>query len=118
MSRISIALVTVVLVLVACTPASGGTATANAARTKACGTYASTSIYKRARVYAIRGVGCSDARSVARRYDHGKGTGRWRCFLAHGSGRRLFSCGYPPRGGDIRKSRHALEVRGVGSPRG
>jgi hypothetical protein len=88
-----------------------------AAASKSCGTYASTSFYKKARVIAIRGVGCRDAERIARRFDHGRSTGRWRCGLAHASGRRLFSCGYPPKSGDIRKWRHALEARGVGPRR-
>ena len=32
------------------------------ARAKSCGTYASTSIYDRAKVIAIRGVGCNKAK--------------------------------------------------------
>lgn len=97
---------------------SAGPAPQAHAAAKACGTYKSTSIYRRARVFAIRGVGCKRARRVAIRYDRkGQSTGRWQCFLAHGDMPRLFSCGYPPKGGDIRKSRHALEVRGVGKPR-
>jgi hypothetical protein len=86
-------------------------------RAKGCGTYASTSIYDRANVIAIRGVGCSKAKRVARRYDRkGKATGPWRCALAHGGGRALFSCGHPATGGDLRDAEHALKAKGIGEP--
>jgi hypothetical protein len=86
-------------------------------RAKSCGTYASTSIYDRAKVIAIRGVGCKKAKKVARRYDQkGKGTGPWQCGLTHGGGRALFSCGYPASGGDLRDSKHALKAKGIGPP--
>lgn len=101
-----------VLVLSAAAPA-----TEIRAASKSCGTYASTSVYSKARVIAIRGVGCREAKRIARRFDHGRSTGRWRCGLAHGSGRRLFSCGHPPQSGDIRQWRYALEARGVGPRR-
>src|SRR5215218_7009798 len=95
--------------------ATAAPATADApahATRKNCGTYKSSSTFSRARVIAIRGVGCREARRVARRYDHtGNSTAPWQCFLAHGGGRRLFSCGYPATGGDIRESKHALTVR-------
>ena len=81
---------------------------------KGCGTYSSESVYPRARVIAIRRVGCEEARRVAIRYDRGRRVpSPWRCFLAHDDRPRLFSCGYPPRGGDIRDSRYALEVVGL-----
>jgi hypothetical protein len=82
-----------------------------------CGKYDSTSIYPRAKVIAIRGVGCRDARRVAKRYDHkGQAIEPWECFLAHGGGRRLFSCGYGGSQGDVRDFPHALVARGVGEP--
>jgi hypothetical protein len=94
-------------------PAAADSAPARTAASD-CGTYRSSSAYNRARVIAIRGVSCRTARRVARRYDRrGKTRGPWRCGLAHGGGRRLFSCGYPATGGDLRDSRHALSVRGV-----
>jgi hypothetical protein len=106
--------VALALVLGAAAPASE----IRAASSKACaGTYKSTSVYSKARVIAIRGVGCREAKRIARRFDHGQSTGRWRCGLAHGGGRRLFSCGHPPQNGDITKWRYALEARGVGSRR-
>jgi hypothetical protein len=95
-------------------PADGGRAEA---RAKGCGTYASTSIYDRAKVVAIRGVGCDKAKKVARRYDQkAKQTGPWRCALSHGGGRALFSCGHPATGGDLRDADHALKAKGVGQP--
>jgi micrococcal nuclease len=86
---------------------------ARAVRRRSCGTIASMSAYPFARVVAIRGVRCRRARRVARIYDHqGRSPGRRRCFLAHRDRSRLFSCGYPPTGGDIRRARHALEAIG------
>lgn len=87
-----------------------------AAQPRSCGTYQSDSVYPRARVFAIRGVGCHRAHRVAKRFDHqGRAPGPWRCFLGH-AGRRLFSCGHPPPagGGPITHARHALLARGVG----
>jgi hypothetical protein len=84
---------------------------------RSCGIYNSESIYARAEVFAIRGVGCQKALRVAKRFDHeGRAPGRWHCFLGHG-GRRLFSCGHPvPAGrGPITHARHALLARGVGA---
>lgn len=82
---------------------------------KPCGTISSTSGYDKAKVIAIRGVGCSKARKVARRYDHdAKQSGSWQCFLAHGDPRRLFSCGRGGESGDVREWPHALVVKGVG----
>jgi hypothetical protein len=84
---------------------------------KRCGTYASTSSYDRARVVAIRGVKCKRAVRIARRYDRRFVTpGPWRCGLAHGGGRRLFSCGAGGTSGDLRDWPHALKSLGVGSP--
>jgi hypothetical protein len=106
----------VALMLMLCAVATAGEI--RAASSKSCaGTYRSTSVYSKARVIAIRGVGCREAKRVARRFDHGMSTGRWRCGLAHGGGRRLFSCGHPPQSGDIRDWRYALEARGVGPRR-
>ena len=51
---------------------------------KACGKISSTPVYDKAKVVAIRGVGCPKARKVARRYDHdSKQTGSWQRALAH-----------------------------------
>jgi hypothetical protein len=99
--------------------ASGSTATAPAA-SKAktdCGTYSSTSTFDRAKVFAIRGVKCRKARKVAKKYDHrGTAPGPWKCALAHGGGRALFSCGYGESSGDIRDWPHALIAKGVEGP--
>jgi hypothetical protein len=82
---------------------------------KACGKISSTSVYDKAKVIAIRGVGCSKARKVARRYDQdSKQTGSWQCFLAHDDLPRLFSCGRGGESGDVRKWPHALVVKGIG----
>jgi hypothetical protein len=84
---------------------------------KACGKISSTSVYDMAKVVAIRGVGCSKARKVARRYDHdSKQTGSWQCALAHDDLPRLFSCGRGGDSGDVRKWPHALVAKGVGQP--
>ena len=81
---------------------------------RSCGTISSTSVYPRARVVAIRGVSCATARRVARSFDNGgRAPSPWRCGLAHSDRPRLFSCGYPARGGDLRRSRHALEAVGT-----
>ena len=93
--------------------ADGFGTTAQSAR-RSCGTITSTSTYDRARVIAIRGVTCRRARRVARAYDHrGEQVGRWRCALAHDDRPRLFSCGWPATGGDLRDARHAITARGV-----
>jgi hypothetical protein len=84
---------------------------------KTCGKISSTSVYDKAKVIAIRGVGCAKARKVARRYDHdSKQTGSWQCFLAHDDLPRLFSCGRGAESGDVRKWPHALVAKGVGQP--
>jgi len=94
----------------------GGTSAAGAApKREDCGKYSSASIYPKAKVIAIRGVDCGEARKVAKKYDHkGAAKGRWQCFLAHGGGRRLFSCGYGGSQGDVRDFPHALIAKGVG----
>jgi hypothetical protein len=82
-----------------------------------CGTYKSTSIYGKGRVFAIRGVKCRKARKVAKKYDRkARSPGPWKCALAHGGGRALFSCGYGESSGNIRDWPHALVAKGVGSP--
>jgi hypothetical protein len=89
-----------------------------AAKRERCGKYNSTSDFAKARVTAIRGVECEEALKVARKFDHrGDAKPPWECFLAHGSGRALFSCGYGGTSGDVRDFPHALVARGVG-PRG
>jgi hypothetical protein len=89
---------------------------AGAAKAKEdCGTYRSTSIYDKGRVFAIRGVKCRKARKVAKKYDHeSTAPGPWKCALAHGKGKALFSCGYGASSGNIRDWPHALVVKGVG----
>ena len=79
-----------------------------------CGTYDSASTFDRGQVFAIRGVNCRKARKVAKKYDH-KGTAPrpWKCALAHGGGKALFSCGYGESSGDIRDWPHALIAKGV-----
>jgi len=81
---------------------------------KNCGTYKSKSIYNRAKVIALRGVGCTKARKIAKRFDHTGDLeiGRWRCGYAHADLPNLFSCGWPAEG-DLRESDHALLARGV-----
>ena len=83
---------------------------------QSCGTIKSASIYPKAKITAIRGVGCKEAVKVARAYDHkGKQPGRWKCALGRG-GRNLFSCGYGASSGSIQDFPHALEAKGVGKP--
>ena len=85
---------------------------------KRCGTYNTTFGYERARVIAIRGVKCKRAVRIARAYDRRFVTpSSWVCGLAHGGGRRLFSCGAGGKSGDLRDWPHALKALGVG-PRG
>lgn len=84
---------------------------------KRCGKISSTSSFDEAKVIAIRGVGCTKARKVARRFDHeGKEKGRWECSLAHDDLPRLFSCGRGGESGDVRDWPHALVAKGVGQP--
>lgn len=96
------------------TTGPGGALASGKAREN-CGTYRSESIYSKAKVIAIRGVDCDEARKVAKKYDH-KGLSRppWECFLSHSGGRRLFSCGYGGSEGDVRDFPHALVARGLG----
>jgi len=85
------------------------------AKRERCGKYNSASVYPKARVTAIRGVDCDEALKVAKKYDHtGESSGPWECFLAHGGGRALFSCGYGGSSGDVRDFPHALVAKGVG----
>lgn len=108
---------TAALAVIAPAPAaSAGPGDATAAKRRSCGTIASSSIYSRARVVAIRHVRCPKARRIARRYDNaGRQTRNWRCGLARDSP-RLFSCGSGGRRGDLRKFPRALEAVGVGRP--
>jgi len=111
------ALTAMIVLAAGIAPAATANGGREPARAKSCGTYASASIYDRAKVIAIRGVGCKKAKKVARRYDNdAKETGPWRCGLAHGGGRALFSCGHPAVGGDLRDSEHALKAKGLGPP--
>ena len=85
---------------------------------QACGKFDSASIYPKAKVIAIRGVGCGEAGRVAKKYDHkGVAKGKWECALGHG-GRRLFSCGHGGASGNLADFKHALVAKGVGSPNG
>lgn len=89
---------------------------AGASKRRSCGLITSTSIYKFARVIAIRGVSCRTARRVAKAYDNrGRTLGRWRCGLAHSDRPRLFSCGAGAGRGDLRKRPRALEAIGTNS---
>jgi hypothetical protein len=99
--------------------ALAGTPAATTAKRHSCGTVTSTSIYKKAKVIAIRGVSCKRARQVARAYDSkSRQLGSWQCGLAHDDGARLFSCGAGKGTGDLRKRAHALEAVGTGAKRG
>jgi hypothetical protein len=97
---------------VAATPVAGP------AKRHSCGTYSSTSIYRKAKVIAIRGVSCRRALQVAKAYDaKQKQLGSWRCGLAHADLPRLFSCGAGRGSGDLRSRGHALEAVGTGPRR-
>ena len=68
--------------------------TATSAARRSCGVISSTSVYRYARVIAIRRVSCRTARRVAKAYDSsGRTLGSWKCGLAHNDRPRLFSCG-------------------------
>ena len=85
---------------------------------QSCGTYASVSIYPKAKVTKVRGASCREALKVAKRFDHkGVAKGKWTCGYGHG-GRRLFSCGYGGSGGNLAHYPHALVAKGVGQPDG
>jgi hypothetical protein len=95
--------------------ALAATPTATPAKRHSCGTFTSTSIYRKARVIAIRGVSCKRARQVAKAFDiQQRMLGSWHCGLAHDDGARLFSCGAGKGTGDLRKLPHALEAVGTG----
>ena len=82
---------------------------------RSCGLIESSSIYKFARVIAIRGVSCPTARRVAKAYDNrSRQLGSWRCGLAREQP-RLFSCGAGAGRGDLRKRPRALEAIGTNS---
>jgi hypothetical protein len=95
--------------------AVAGTPHATSAKRHSCGTFTSTSIYRKAKVIAIRGVSCKRARQVAKAFDvQQRQLGSWRCGLAHDDGARLFSCGAGKGTGDLRTRAHALEAVGTG----
>jgi hypothetical protein len=100
--------------LVAVVAVSASASADTAGRRHGCGTISSTSIYARAKVIALRGVGCRKARNVAKRFDHtgDLAIGHWRCALAHSDLPNLFSCGWPATG-NLRQAEHALLARGV-----
>ena len=104
------------LTLVLAGPVQADSPSGEAAARRSCGTIPTTSIYRSATVIAIRRVSCRRAREVAYAYDRRQRTlGRWRCGLAHDDSPRLLSCGAgPPRTGDLRKRRYALEAIGSG----
>jgi hypothetical protein len=117
--RLLVIALTAVAVLALSQVALAGTPTATIAKRHSCGTVTSTSIYKKAKVIAIRGVSCKRARQVAKAYDSkGRQLGSWQCGLAHDDGARLFSCGAGSGTGDLRKRPHALEAVGTGGRRG
>jgi len=94
--------------------AQGGSDDAGASARRSCGTVSSTSVYRYARVIAIRRVSCRTARRVAKSYDaSGRMLGHWRCGLAHNDRPRLFSCGSGASRGDLRKFPRALEAIGT-----
>ena len=104
------------LALIAVAPAAqaGSSGDAGASKRRSCGTISSTSVYRYARVVAIRGVKCRTARRVAKAYDaRGQLPGSWRCGLAHSDRPRLFSCGAGGSSGDLRKFPRALEAVGT-----
>jgi len=92
---------------------SGGESTT--ATRRSCGLVSSASIYRYARVIAIRRVSCRTARRVAKAYDsQGRQLGGWQCGLARDRP-RLFSCGAGRGRGDLRKRARALEAIGTNS---
>ncbi len=100
------------VVALALAPAGGASS-----KREDCGKFSSASIYPKAKVIAVRGVDCGEAREVAKKYDHkGVAKGRWKCALGHGGGRRLFSCGYGGSGGNLADFPHALVAKGTGQP--
>ncbi len=107
-------LLVALLCLAAGALAPAARADATAAERRSCGLISSTSIYKYARVIAIRRVSCETARRVARGYDsRGRMLGSWRCGLAHGDLPRLFSCGAGGGSGGLTNFRRALEAIGT-----
>ena len=109
------ALITIVVLAASGAQASPGDGGRVPAKAKDCGTYDSTSIYDRAKVVAIRGVGCKKAeegRPPLR--PEGEGDRPRRCALGHDT-RVLFSCGHP-QGGNLRDADHALKAVGLGQP--
>ena len=66
------------LVLALCAVPGAATADGGQAKREDCGKYSSASIYPKAKVIAIRGVDCGEARKVAKKYDHkGAAKGKW-----------------------------------------
>ena len=111
--RLALALATVALMTWAPLAESSATPEPTAAKSTFCGRFSSDSIYRFAKVYAIRGTTCPRALAVGRRYDNqGLQTAPWRCFLARQDLPRLFSCGWGGSRGDVRKFPHALVAIG------
>lgn len=115
MARLTLALSALAAALLsALAIGAGASDTASRERTD-CGTYRSTSIYEKARVFAIRRVDCDVAIRVAKKFDRRSvEISPWACGLSRGAGRALFSCGYPEQPGDIREFDHALVAKAVG----
>lgn len=114
--RRGLAVLVALLALPAVSPAAqaGSNGDAGASQRRSCGTISSTSLYRYARVVAIRRVSCPTARRVAKAYDsRGRILGSWRCGLAHDDRPRLFSCGSGGSRGDLRKFPRALEAVGT-----
>jgi hypothetical protein len=106
------------LALVLAGPAHAGIQQADASKSRTCGTYSSTSIYKKAKVVALRRVSCKRALQVAKAYDKtGRTPSKWRCGLAHNAKTRLFSCGAGSKTGPLDDFKYALVVYGVGAKR-
>jgi hypothetical protein len=107
---------TIVVITLCALPGAAAVGGGHAKR-ESCGKITSASIFAKAKVIAVRGVECPEARKVAKKYDHkGIAKGRWKCALGHG-GRRLFSCGYGGSGGNLADFPHALIAKGVGPTR-
>ena len=112
-SRLALAALVAVLAWGLVVPVASAQDADSAAR-RSCGLISSTSVYRYARVIAIRGVRCRTARRVAKAYDsRGRMLGRWRCALAHSDRPRLFSCGAGRGFGDLRRFPRALEAIGT-----
>ena len=108
-----------ILVLALCALPGAATAGDGHAKRQDCGKFSSASIYPKAKVIAIRGVDCGEARKVAKKYDHkGVAKGKWECFLGHGAVGGCSRAATAARRATSRDFPHALVAKGVGSPNG